>query len=378
MPLRILHLGSPTGLYGAERWILALVRHLDPGRIDSWIAAIKDDPSLEVPLCREAQRLGLKTHVFEAYGKANFSAVSQLKNFIRQHDIQIIHAHGYKTDLIGLLATKGTPCGIVTTPHGWTQNPDLKLRCYEMLDRLIFPFMDAVVALSKGLYNSIARIPGIKNKLHLILNGVDFSEIDNNKQVTDQIVSLKAQGFFIIGYIGRLIHGKGLDVLLHAVSKLKSVAWQLVLIGEGEQGDELEDLARSLGIKDSVHFLGFREDRISFLKGFDLFVLPSRSEGTPRCLMEAMASRVPAIASDIAGCRVLIDHGKTGMLFPVDDADALAERIEKVAADKILRKSLSKAAREFVEQNFSAERMAREYEALYMGLAQSSKLKAER
>ncbi|WP_457570838.1 glycosyltransferase, partial [Desulfovulcanus sp.] len=253
--------------------------------------------------------------------------------------------------------------------HGWTQNPDLKLRCYETLDRLSFPFMDAVVALSEGLYNSLIGIPGIKRKMHLILNGVDLSEIDDNDQVNEWIVSLKAEGYFIIGYIGRLIHGKGLDILLHAASKLESVAWQLVIIGEGEQKPELKNLAQSLKIKERVHFFGFRQDRLSFLKGFDLFVLPSRSEGTPRCLMEAMAARIPSIVSDIPGCRILIEHGKTGMLFPVDDAGLLAERIEEMAANKTLRISLSRAARAFVEQNFSAERMADSYLYLYHSMA---------
>ncbi len=372
MLLRILHLGSPTGLYGAERWILALIKHLDPGKIESLVAAIKDEPELGVPLCNEAGKLGFKTHVFEAYGKANISAIKQLRNFIKENKIDILHTHGYKTDLIGLLATILTPCRIVATPHGWTQNPDLKLQCYETIDRLIFPFMDSVVSLSEGLYSSLMSIPGIKRKLYLILNGVDLAEIDNINQTSDQITSLKEQGYFIIGYIGRLVHGKGLDILLRAVSKLKSVAWQLVLIGEGEQRTELENLAQYLGIKDSVHFLGFREDRISFLKGFDVFVLPSRSEGTPRCLMEAMASRIPAIASDIPGCRVLIEHGNTGMLFPVDDAEALAKRIEEVAASKALRESMSTAAREFVEQKFSAKRMAREYELLYLSLVKKA------
>ncbi len=77
--LNILQLGSPTGLFGAERWILALVKYLDKTKINVTVAAIKDDPNLEVPLCNEAKSMGLNTQVFEAYGRFNFSAIKKVK-----------------------------------------------------------------------------------------------------------------------------------------------------------------------------------------------------------------------------------------------------------------------------------------------------------
>ena len=125
----------------------------------------------------------------------------------------------------------------------------------------------------------------------------------------------------------------------------------------------------NLGISERTHFLGFRKDRLALLKGLDVFVLPSRLEGIPRCLMEAMAAGVPVIASDIPGCNDLVIDHETGILFPVNDAQALAEKVRELAVNHALRGSLAKAAREFVEQNFSATRMAREYESLYLSLA---------
>ena len=155
--INVLHLGSPTGLYGAERWILALVRHLDPNRVRSIVAAIKDDPNMDAPLCTEAAKLGVETRIFEAHGRFNFSAVRQLRRYIRENDIHILHTHFYKTDLLGLLATRGTSCRLISTPHGWSTKAGFKLRCYEQLDRMLFPFMDAVVPLSPDLYASLAN-----------------------------------------------------------------------------------------------------------------------------------------------------------------------------------------------------------------------------
>ena len=374
---------------------------MDRSRFDMQVAAFRDDPSLEVPLCTEAARLGCKIHIFEAPGRFNPSAVSKLREFIKTHGIQILHTHWYKTDIIGLLATVGTKCRIVTTPHGWSREPDFKLWCYEILDRAVFPFFDGVVPLSQDLYEALAsstwytvlskltnkrlpdspnqrlnesttpRLPGSTNLL-LIANGVDISEIDAVTEVAPEIVNLRSQGVFVVGYIGQLIHRKGLDILLEAAARLpKSLNWHLVVIGDGGQRSDLEKRALKAGIASKVHFLGYRQDRISLLKGFHVFALPSRLEGIPRCLMEAMAARVPVIASDIPGCNDLVADQETGILFPVNDAQALAERIGEIAVNKRLQESLTRTARKFIEENFSAERMAKEYEALYMKIAQS-------
>ena len=143
--IRVLHLGSPIGLYGAERWILALVKHLPAEIVDSTVGVIKDDPGLvEIPICRESTAFGLKTVQFESYGKVSFSAVRKIRDFIRAERIDILHSHGYKTDLIGLLATRGTQCRTVATPHGWSTDAGIKLQLYEHLDRLGFYFTDAV------------------------------------------------------------------------------------------------------------------------------------------------------------------------------------------------------------------------------------------
>jgi len=368
MCIRVLQLGSPTGLYGAERWILALVKHLDSKKVNSWVAAIKDDPRLEVPLCKEAEKLGIPSHIFEAYGRINLAAVKQLRSFIHENGIHILHTHGYKTDLMGLLAVRGSRCKLVSTPHGWSKLADFKLSCYEMLCRCIFPFFDAVVPLSDQLYRSLQRLPGMNGKLHLIRNGVDISEIDAVREVNGEITSWKEKGAFVIGYVGRLIPSKGLDVLLNAVAHLDSVNWRLAVVGDGEQRSELESLASKLGVDKRVQFFGFREDRILFLQGFNLFVLPSRTEGTPRCLMEAMAARLPVVVTDIPGCRTLVTNNRTGLLFPLDRAEKLANAIKKVAFESSLGKSLANNGRELIGRSFSAARMARDYEKLYSSL----------
>lgn len=368
-PIKVLQLGSPTGLYGAERWILALIKHLDPQKIESLVGVIKDEPGLEAPLCKEAEKLGFKTHQFEAFGKINFGVIKLIRQFLLQEKIDILHTHFYKTDIIGFLATRGTPCKIISTPHGWSKKMDFKLWCYEMLDRWIFPFIHAVAPLSQDLYDSLVKIPGLKKKLYLIRNGVDISEVEQSANVNGEIIQWKQHGYFILGYIGQLISRKGLDVLLRALTTFPDQRWKLFLVGDGPQRLELEQLTIRLGLVEHVYFVGFRQERLDFLRGFDVFVLPSRLEGIPRCLMEAMAAGIPIVASDIPGCNDLVQDSDTGLLFPVDNEEYLAKAIERMMKDKDLYDSVAGSAKKMVLSRYSSVRMAKEYEELFFTFA---------
>ncbi len=368
--LRVLHLGSPEGLYGAERWILALVGHLPADRFESIVGVIVDDPAMdEAELCRESRERGIESVQFRAPGKVNFSAVSQVRRYLRDREIDILHTHGYKTDLVGRLATAGTRCRIVTTPHGWSRDAGLALRCYEWLDRASFAFMDAVAPLSQDLHDELSRWPGVARRLHLIRNGVDLRELDEAATAEPAGVPSRDGRAFVLGYIGQLIYRKGLDTLLEALSRPGLENAELWIVGEGPERAELEQLSAALGLGARVRFFGFRADRIALLRRFDAFVLPSSLEGIPRCLMEAMAVGVPVVASDIPGCNDLVSDGETGMLFPVRDPGALHGALVRLAADAGLRERLAGNARAFVRREFSAERMAESYAELYAALA---------
>jgi glycosyltransferase involved in cell wall biosynthesis len=367
-PIRVLQLGSPSGLYGAERWIISLISHLDSGRIESIVGAVNDGDYDDVPLCRMAQSRGFESVVIRGHGRVNLAAVRELRRYIVANRIDILHTHFYKADLIGLLAARGTDCLVMTTPHGWAVRPTPSLWVYERLTKLSFPFMDAVVPLSTGLMQSLKWTPGLSGKLHLIENAVDLSEAKQECALEAGLAALRASGKFVLGYVGRLDAGKDLETLLRAMAGNHHPHWHVVLVGAGDHGDQLRALVKELGIGDRVTFTGYREDRMAFLKGFDVFVLPSRSEGIPRCLMEAMAAGVPIVASDIPGCRNLVDGSSTGLLFPVGDERALRERVVELSESPERRDSIVEGARRFIEAKFSCERMAREYETLYENL----------
>jgi len=362
--IHVLHLIGSTGLYGAERWILALMRALDPDSIQSTLINLVDNENEVSEVVVAARRRGLTAMDFYTGGRFNPLSAIRMARWAREQHVSIIHGHGFKSDFFGYLAGRLAGCAVMTTPHGWSVEKNRKLQLYEKLDRVLFRFMDLVCPLS------IELIAGLKSsvdatKLRLVLNGVDIDEVraalSTNRSQTE---------YFVIGYIGRLVTLKNLETLLASFHMLTAdkPKVRLMIVGDGPERENLENQAQQLGIREHIEFLGFREDAVAFLKEFDVFVLPSLSEGIPRCIMEAMAASLPVVASDIPGNRNLVSHGETGLLFTVGDSRTLADKIRYMMDHPAAAREMALCGKRKVEAEYSNRRMARVYTALYQEL----------
>lgn len=171
-------------------------------------------------------------------------------------------------------------------------------------------------------------------------------------------------------FLGRLDAQKGLDVALHAWARVtaRRPGARLVLAGDGAARVALEDQARALGLSETVRFLGTRSDPETLLRGSQIFLLPSRSEGMSNALLEAMATGLPCVASRIGGNRDLVEHGITGLLTPPGDAAALAEALAALLEDAPLRQRLGTAARAAIIERYAMDRVIRQYRDLYATL----------
>jgi len=362
--INVLHLIGSGGLYGAERWILALMRALDARKIKSTLLNLVDTDSEQSCVVAAARQRGLAAADFISGGKFNPAVVSRLAGWVRNHNIDIIHGHGFKSDVIGLLTARITNCKVITTPHGWSLEKDFKLKMYEMIDRATFRFMDMVCPLSPDLKTGLLKRIG-SNKLKLILNGVDLDEIIDAAAAGKQHAHK-----FQIGYIGQLIERKDLNTLLHAVKFLleEGANIRLTVIGDGPKLRDLQTETRMLSIEDHVEFMGYRSDAASYLKSFDAFVLPSHREGIPRCIMEAMAAGIPVAVSDIPGNRDLVIHKETGLLFAPGNFHDLAEKIDFLMKHPGESRAMADKAWQKVENEYSNRKMAGEYTTLYYQL----------
>jgi len=360
--INVLQFICPTGFYGAERWVLALANNLDPKLARCDLAVTEESSNQNLEIVRQYPDIEGKAFKIKMKSRFDLAGIQKLCDLIRERSIDIIHTHGYKSDILGLIAAKR--CGIkcVSTPHGFGEPSSWKLKQFIRIGQYCLRYCDKVAPLSQQLYDECVQFGVPLKKLQYIQNGVDLKEVEefrltksnNNKEVDDER---------IIGFIGQMIPRKKIDHILKVFDRLccKHPNLSLQLLGDGESRANLEQQASKLASKNKIEFLGFRNDRLEKLKNFDLFVMSSSDEGIPRCLMEAMAMETPVSAYNIPGIDQLLTHNETALLASYDDKDALLEYWEQMLFDQIKAKKLAQQGRKFVLEHFSAERMSREY-----------------
>lgn len=222
---------------------------------------------------------------------------------------------------------------------------------------LVWKDAGAVVANSQGLK---ALAEGFDNNvdIKIVPNGVDIVRFELKSDLDWDPPKLL--------WVGRLVYQKGLDILFDALGDLKELPWTLKLVGDGPQRYDLEKIAVKKEIADRIEYLGWlgRDDLSRHYGDSNLFVFPSRHEGMPNAVLEAMASGLPVIATRIAGNEELIIPGKTGLLVPPGDTDALKDALSGLLPDPLRRKQMGAAARDRVENHYTWDQVARQYLSL--------------
>ena len=201
-----------------------------------------------------------------------------------------------------------------------------------------------------------ARLP--RSSIGVIHNGVP----DGGEGPTERLASGP-----VIGAIGRLDHQKGFDVLIDALSFLPRVT--VVIVGDGPERSALERRAAKAGVQDRLLVTGWKEDVAPLLRGFDVFALPSRYEGLPLGLLEAMSAGLPIVATDVGSVAEAVEPEETGLLVPAGDSLALAAGAKRLLDDLELRTRLGSQAREAWTAKFDVTPMVQAYEQLYWGVA---------
>ncbi len=239
---------------------------------------------------------------------------------------------------------------------------------FKTFHKLLGPFLRviwhgafAVIANSKGLRDfAVAFEPNID--IPIIPNGVEVMHFDAGERDWSTPCLLS---------VGRVVYQKGFDLGLRTLAQLKDLDWEWHIAGDGSQMESLKSLARQLGISERVTFLGWqsREDLVKWYHQSNLFLFPSRHEGMPNAVLEAMASGLPVIATRIAGNEELIVDGVTGMLVNAEDMDSLRAGLRKLLVDEKMRRQMGQASRQRVEQKYSWENVAHQYSEMLEKIA---------
>ena len=365
-----MHVIDSAGFYGAEVMVLNLMEQQEQLNLIPTLLSMNKANCPQKAIDKEAKQRSLRLIRMDTGGGYNLKSVARLISLAKGEGIDLFHSHGYKGNiLLGSIPRFLRKIPIVTTLHGWSSTRRLsKIWIYEQLDKACLLNVDAVVRVnSKPLapkHFNVTR--GIKECV--IENGIPALDFDASLILqSDRVISDFCKHGFIIGAIARLSEEKGIKHLIEGMRLLlgESDAYKAVILGDGPQRELLENMIHRGNLGSHILIAGYKENAFNYLPLFDVFVLPSLSEGLPVTLLEAMQAERPIVASCVGGVPEVLENGRYGILVQPGDTQGLAKAISLFRSNPALALEMGTKSKQIVLEKYSARRMAEAYLGLY-------------
>jgi len=347
---------------GAEEMVLNLVRRLPP-RFESVVCCIHSAG----PIGEEIRATGVPFAVLGLNpGWRHPLDVLHIRNYLRRVRPHIVHPFLLTASLYGRFAAMLARVPIVLGTEVNTY--ENKRRVHAWAERLLMKGTDRVIASAESVREFyIRQVNAAPDKVDVIYNAVDWSALEMTKSRDEMRSSLDVPADApVVCIIARLTEQKAHRDLFDAVAHTPGLdAVHLLVVGDGELGDELRTRAKDLSLASRVHFLGARRDLGNLLHASDVFAMPSLWEGLPLSMVLALGGGMPVVATRVAGIPEIVHDNETGLLVPPGDAGALGAALARLVADPALRTRLGRAAREFVRPRFGVDQYIASVTRLY-------------
>lgn len=290
----------------------------------------------------------------------------RLVTLLRRWRPHVLHCHMVHANLLGRIARLAVNVpAVISTAHNINEGAHWREIAYRLTDRL----SDVTTNVSQAAVDRYIQVKAApRNRIRFIPNGLDTKRFIRNPAVSASLRNeMKLGNVFVWLAVGRIQVEKDYPSMLHAFAKAKDAKRSILLIvGRGPHGKEMEKLAGELGVSGLVHFLGVRTDVPDLMNLADGYVMSSAWEGLPMVLLEASASELPVVATDVGGNREVVVDGKTGFIVPPNDPRALASAMECVMEmGEVERSEMGRAGRDHVEKYYSLEKVVDTWEELY-------------
>ena len=365
--IRILHVAQAAG--GVDRYIRMLLKYLDKEKFENILVCSQDFHEEDY---RDLVDSFEQVEMTRAIGGRDLKAIKGVRALIKKYNPDIVYAHSSKAGAIARAADIGLRNRCVYNPHGWAFN----MRCsakkkamYTAIEKIAAPFCDKIICISdaekqSALDKKICR----EDKLQVIFNGVDIESYENGVRGAIKRKDLNIpEDAFVVGMVGRMSPQKAPDVFVKMAKQVKDEVpnAHFIIVGNGNQEDEIRKYAEDNGFSNSLHITGWVDNPMSYVELFDVACLLSRWEGFGLALPEYMMAGKPIVASRVDAIPNIIRNGENGLLVEVDDDIGTSKAVLRILREDGLRKKIVAQGLEDVHNRFNARRVSEEHSKLF-------------
>jgi glycosyltransferase involved in cell wall biosynthesis len=381
----IIFLIDGLGMGGAERLMVPILRNLNRDYFEPRVCVLHIKGGN--PIADDLRALGIPVDLILVPYLRDVTALPRLYRYLKDVRADLVHTQLETADILGNIAAKFLRLPSVSTIHTMpSQNMKLKSRLHQDVELFVLRyFSNVVVSVSeeaRKFYLDISRIP--PGKLLTIYNGIDLSHFENLDYQQERIRTRQEFGIpndaKLLVTVAVLREFKGIQFMIRALPAILSEDPNVyyLVVGNGSHRDSLEQEVDKAGVRDHVIFAGQRSDIPQLLAASDLFVLPTLTEALPTVLAEAMAARLPIVASAVGGVPEMVVHGENGLLLPSGDSEALAIACISLMADAERRKAMGERGWQVVTEKFNIHTQVDKLKELYLNLIKKLEGKYEK
>lgn len=361
----MLHVTAPAPAGGLESVIQTLVpAQAARGHAVAVVAVVVPGDTAAQHLFEPLRSVPARLEAVELPARAYLREGRALARIAREHDADVLHTHGYRSDVVGGMVARAVRRPCVSTVHGFVGGGG-RGRLHEHVQRRMLRRFDAVVAVSAPLVDGLAAAGIARERIHLVPNAWAPARPSLPRAEARSTLGLEPDRLHL-GWVGRLSQEKGPDVAVRALAAMERTDVTLTFVGDGPLRKEAAALAAELGVADRVAFTGLVAGAGRLLGAFDVLLLSSRTEGTPMVVLEAMAAGVPVVATAVGGVPDVLSG--VGELVAPERPRELAEALERALGDPQRSAGLAERARERMHERFAPGPWAAAYERVYRGV----------
>lgn len=365
--IRILHVAQAAG--GVDRYIRMLLKYLDKEKFENILVCSQDFHEEDY---RDLVDSFEQVEMTRAIGSSDLKAIKEVRALIKKYNPDIVYAHSSKAGAITRVADIGLKNHCIYNPHGWAFN----MRCsakkkamYTAIEKIAAPFCDKIICISDAEKQSALDKKICKeDKLQVIFNGVDIEAYENEVHGAVKRKDLNIpEDAFVVGMVGRISPQKAPDVFVKMAKHVKDEVpnAHFIIVGNGNQEDEIRKYAEDNDFSNSLHITGWVDNPMSYVELFDVACLLSRWEGFGLALPEYMMAGKPIVASRVDAIPNIIRNGENGLLVEVDDDIGTSKAVLRILREDGLRKKIVAQGLEDVHNRFNARRVSEEHSKLF-------------